>query len=59
MRPDKYPTLTLPLLAAQVSVLPPRRELVRHDFPVKKRKCDTKVETSSDILYCDAQTNTE
>ena len=59
LRPDEYPTLKLPLLAAQVSVPPPRRELVRHDLPVKKRKCDSEVETSSDILYCDAQTNTE
>ena len=59
LRPDEYPTLKLPLLAAQVSVPPPRRELVRHDLPVKKRKCYGEVETSSDILYCDAQTNTE
>ena len=59
LRPDEYLTLKLPLLATQVSVPPPRRELVCHDLPVKKRKCDSEVETSSDILYCDAQTNTE
>ena len=56
LRPDEYPTLKLPQLATQVSVPPPRREMVRYDLPVKKRKCDDEVETS---LYCDAQTNTE
>ena len=56
LRPDEYPTLKLPQLATQVSVPPPRREMVCYDLPVKKRKCDDEVETS---LYCDAQTNTE
>ena len=32
---------------------------MRHDLPAKKRKCDSQVKTSSEILYCDAATNTE
>lgn len=57
LRPDEYPTLKLPLLPMKVSAPPPRRELLRHDLPVKKRKCNSEAE--SEILYCDAQTNTE
>ena len=57
LRPDEYPTLKLPVLPTQVSVPPPRRELVRHDLPAKKRKDDGEVE--SKVVYCDAQTNTE
>ena len=59
LRPDEYPTLKLPLCPTEVSVSPPRRELIRHDLPVKKRKCDSQVDTSSGMLYCDAATNTE
>ena len=55
LRPDEYPTLKLPLLPTQVSAPPPRRELLHHDLPVKRRKCNSEAE--SEILYCDAQTN--
>ena len=59
LRPDEYPTLKLPQRPTQVSVPLPRRELMRHDLPVKKRKCDNQVKTSTEVLYCDAATNTE
>ena len=59
LRPDEYPTLKLPLRPTEVSIPPPRRELIHHDLPVKKRKCDSQVETSSEILYCDVATNTD
>ena len=36
LRPDEYPTLKLPLHRKRASVPPPRRELMRHDLPVKK-----------------------
>ena len=36
-----------------------RRELMRHNLPVKKRKCDSQAKISAEILFCDAVTNTE
>ena len=54
---DEYSTLKLPLLPTQMSVPTPHRKLVHHDLTVKKRKRNSKVETSSEILYCDAQTH--
>ena len=45
------------MLPTQVSVPPPRRELVRHDLSAKKRKDDGEVE--SEVVYCDAQANTQ
>ena len=57
LQPDEYPTLKLPLLPTQVSVPPPRRELVHPDLPAKKRKDNREVE--SEVVYCDAQTNRE
>jgi len=38
LRPDEYPTLKLPLCPTRVSVPLPRRELMCHDLPVKKKK---------------------
>ena len=57
LRPDEYPTLKLPSLPTQVYVPPPRRQLIRHSLPDKKRFKEG--ETESEILYSNAETNTE
>ena len=58
LRPDEYPTLKLPILPTQVSVLPPRRQLVRHSLPEKRKRCNED-EAEREVIYCDAETNTE
>ena len=57
LRPDECPILKLPSLPNQVCVPPQRRQLIRHSLPEKKRCKED--ETESEILYSNAETNTE
>ena len=58
MRPDEYPTLNLPSLPTQVSVPPPRRQLIRYSLPEKRKRCNED-ETEREVLYSNVETNTE
>ena len=51
------PSLKLPSLPTQVSVPPPRRQLVRHELPKKRKRTEEK--SCREVLYCDAETNTD
>jgi len=59
LQPDEYPTLKLPLLPTQVSVTPPHRQLVQHSLPEKRKRCSNEDEAKREVLYCNAETNTE
>ena len=58
LRPDEYPTLNLPSLPTQVSVPPPRRQLIRYSLPEKRKRCNED-ETEREVLYSNIETNTE
>ena len=58
LRPDEYPTLNLPSLPTQVSVPPPRRQLIRYSLPEKRKRCNED-ETEREVLYSNVETNTE
>ena len=57
MRVDEVPSLKLPSLPTQVFVPPPRKQLVRHESPKKRKR--TKEKSCREVLYCDAETNTD
>ena len=58
LRPDEYPTLNLPSLPTQVSVPPPRRQLIRYSLPEKRKRCNED-EIEREVLYSNVETNTE
>ena len=52
LRPEEVPTLKLPVLSTKVSLVPPRRAIIRHKALARKRSVFT-------FRYKDASVNTE
>ena len=54
LHPDQVPIFKLPFLGTKVSFIPPRRAIIRHEAPVRKRL------RSVVIVWCeDASVNIE
>ena len=51
--------IKLSILPTQVSVPLPRRQLVQHSLPEKRKRCSSEDEVEREVLYYDTEINTE